>query len=312
MSLTPANTGSNESFDPLELDRYNELHGATRSLVEVTADAREMTETLEAGVTNLRTEVAQHANLNKELQYQVVATRLAPVNVLSARLVRNVRQTCQQTGKQAELVISGGEIQVDGDVLNKLADPLLHLLRNAVDHGIELPEDRAATGKPITGTINLDFSRQGLGIVVTIRDDGKGLDYERIRAKAIDRELIRADQQLTYPELARLVLLPGFSTRDQVSEISGRGNGCGCHPLGEHQGNCRAQFRARTGLRSCTALPGIAGHPAHLAGGSSKTNLCSPHPLYQRSLSWRARPGKTDTSRRAEWIRRRRLAFHHP
>ncbi|MEO8343803.1 MAG: response regulator [Gallionella sp.] len=224
MSLTPATTGD-ESFDPLELDRYNELHGATRSLVEVTADAREMTETLEAGVSNLRTEVAQHANLNKELQYQVVATRLAPVSVLTARLLRNVRQTCQQTGKQTELVISGGEIQVDGDVLNKLADPLLHLLRNAVDHGIELPEDRVAAGKPIAGIINLDFSRQGLGIVVTIRDDGKGLDYERIRAKAIERELIRADQQLTQAELARLVLLPGFSTRDQVSEISGRGVG---------------------------------------------------------------------------------------
>jgi CheY-like chemotaxis protein len=123
------------------------------------------------------------------------------------------------------LVITGGEIQVDGDVLNKLADPLLHLLRNAVDHGIELPEDRTAAGKPVAGTINLDFSRQGSGIVVTIRDDGKGLDYERIRAKAIDRELIRADQQLTRPELARLVLLPGFSTREQVSEISGRGVG---------------------------------------------------------------------------------------
>ena len=110
-------------------------------------------------------------------------------------------------------------------MLNKLADPLLHLLRNAVDHGIELPEDRIAAGKPVAGTINLDFSRQGSGIVVTIRDDGKGLDYERIRAKAIDRELIRADQQLTRPELARLVLLPGFSTREQVSEISGRGVG---------------------------------------------------------------------------------------
>jgi chemotaxis protein histidine kinase CheA/ActR/RegA family two-component response regulator len=145
--------------------------------------------------------------------------------VLSARLMRNVRQTCQQTGKQAELVITGGEIQVDGDVLNKLADPLLHLLRNAVDHGIELPEERSAAGKPVEGTINLDFSRQGSGIVVTIRDDGKGLDYERIRAKAIDRELIRADQHLTRTELARLVLLPGFSTREQVSEISGRGVG---------------------------------------------------------------------------------------
>jgi len=225
MSLTPADAAGNESFDPLELDRYNELHGATRALVEVTADAREMTDNLESGVTRLRSEVAQQVNINKELQYQVVATRLAPVNVLTARLMRNVRQTCQQTGKQAELVITGGEIQVDGDVLNKLADPLLHLLRNAVDHGIELPDDRVAAGKPVTGTINLDFSRQGSGIVVTIRDDGKGLDYERIRAKAIDRELIRADQQFTHPELARLVLLPGFSTREQVSEISGRGVG---------------------------------------------------------------------------------------
>ena len=225
MSLTPAGAAGNESFDPLELDRYNELHGATRALVEVAADAREMTDNLESGVTRLRSEVAQQANINKELQYQVVATRLAPVNVLTARLMRNVRQTCQQTGKQADLVITGGEIQVDGDVLNKLADPLLHLLRNAVDHGIELPDDRVAAGKPVTGTINLDFSRQGSGIVVTIRDDGKGLDYERIRAKAIDRELIRADQQFTHPELARLVLLPGFSTREQVSEISGRGVG---------------------------------------------------------------------------------------
>jgi chemotaxis protein histidine kinase CheA/CheY-like chemotaxis protein len=225
MSLTPADAGGNESFDPLELDRYNELHGATRALVEVTTDAREMTNNLEAGVTRLRIEVAQHSNINKELQYQVVATRLAPVSVLTARLMRNVRQTCQQTGKQAELIITGGEIQVDGDVLNKLADPLLHLLRNAVDHGIELPEERTAAGKPPAGTINLDFSRQGSGIVVTIRDDGKGLDYERIRTKAVDRELIRADQQLTRPELARLVLLPGFSTREQVSEISGRGVG---------------------------------------------------------------------------------------
>ena len=225
MSLTPADMAGDESFDPLELDRYNELHGATRSLVEVTTDAREMTDNLEAGVTRLRIEVAQHSNINKELQYQVIATRLAPVNVLAARLLRNVRQTCQQTGKQAELVITGGEIQVDGDVLNKLADPLLHLLRNAVDHGIELPEDRAVAQKPAVGIINLNFSRQGSGIVVTIRDDGKGLDYERIRAKAIERELIRPDQQLTQLELARLVLLPGFSTRDQVSEISGRGVG---------------------------------------------------------------------------------------
>ncbi|HEY4696758.1 MAG TPA: response regulator [Gallionella sp.] len=225
MSLTPADAAESGSFDPLEMDRYNELHGAARALVEVAADAREMTENLEASMTNLRIEVAQQSQINKELQHQVVSTRLAPVSSLAARLTRNVRQTCVQTGKQAALVITGGDIQVDGDVLNKLADPLLHLLRNAVDHGIELPGDRTAAGKPAEGRIDLNFSRQGSGIVVTIRDDGKGLDYERIRAKAIDRELIHADQQLTHAELARLVLLPGFSTRDEVSEISGRGVG---------------------------------------------------------------------------------------
>lgn len=225
LSLTRAEAADDESFDPLEMDRYTELHSATRTLVEVAADAREMTDSLEAGVVSLRGEVAQQLNINKELQYQVVATRLAPVSVLSARLTRNVRQTCQQTGKQAELIITGGEIQVDGDVINKLADPLLHLLRNAVDHGIELPEERERAGKPVEGKINLNFTRQGSGIVVTIQDDGKGLDYERIRAKAITQGLITADQQLTRPELARLVLLPGFSTRDQVSEISGRGVG---------------------------------------------------------------------------------------
>jgi chemosensory pili system protein ChpA (sensor histidine kinase/response regulator) len=215
----------NAAFDPLEMDQYNELHGATRALVEVTADAKEMAENLDAGLANLRIEVAQQTQINKDLQHQVVSTRLAPVSSLTARLTRNVRQTCMQTGKQAELVITGGEIQVDGDVLNKLADPLLHLLRNAVDHGIELPEARVAVGKPADGVINLKFSRQGSGIVVTIKDDGKGLDYPRIREKAIDRKLIREEQQLTHAELARLVLLPGFSTRESVSEISGRGVG---------------------------------------------------------------------------------------
>ncbi|KXS33114.1 MAG: Chemotaxis protein histidine kinase-like protein [Candidatus Gallionella acididurans] len=260
LSLARTDSGKDGSFDPLELDRYTELHGVTQALVEVTADAREMTGSLEAGVSSLRSEVVQQANINKELQYQVAATRLAPASVLTARLMRNVRQTCQQTGKQARLVITGGEIQIDGDVLNKLADPLLHILRNAVDHGIELPEERTIAGKPPEGMVKLDFSRQGSGIIVTIRDDGRGLDYVRIRAKAVERNLIREEQQLTYPELARLVLLPGFSTRDQVNEISGRGVGLdvvasrlanikGTVELGSEPGNgCEVVLRFQASL----------------------------------------------------------------
>ena len=226
LSLHKPNTEDDSStFDPLELDRYNELHGATRSLVEVCADAREISIALEDDVANIQHDLTQQNQINKDLRFQVISTRMTPVESLAARLMRNVRQTCQQTGKDAELVITGRDILVDGDVLNKLADPLLHILRNAVDHGIEDGALRESHGKPARGLINLDFTRQGSSVMVHIKDDGKGLDYARIRDKAMINGLISAEQNFTHAELARLTLLPGFSTRDAVTEISGRGVG---------------------------------------------------------------------------------------
>jgi chemotaxis protein histidine kinase CheA/AmiR/NasT family two-component response regulator len=226
LSLTHTNpTDGTAEFDPLEMDRYNELHGATRSLVEVTADAREIASSIENDIAEVTSEILQQSVLNKDLQYQVVSTRMTPVSVLNQRLLRNVRQTCQQTGKEAELFITGSETQLDGDVLNRLADPLLHILRNAVDHGIEPPDVRKIVGKSGVGVINLSFARQGTAIVVVVQDDGRGLDFERIREKAIEKGLIKSDQVLSETDLARLILLPGFSTRDDVSEVSGRGVG---------------------------------------------------------------------------------------
>ncbi len=220
-----ASDEKNASFDPLELDRYNELHGATRSLVEVCADAREIGVALEDDVANIQHDLRQQNQLNKDLQFQVISTRMTPVESLAARLMRNVRQTCQQTGKEASLVITGGNILVDGDVLNKLADPLLHILRNAVDHGIEDAATREIGGKPRGGLIKLDFARQGSSVTVHVKDDGRGLDYARIREKALLNGLISNQQNFSNAELARLTLLPGFSTRSEVSEISGRGVG---------------------------------------------------------------------------------------
>ena len=130
-----------------------------------------------------------------------------------------------QQGKQADLLLNGGDTMLDGEILNRLADPLLHILRNAIDHGIESPEERELLGKPATGSVTLSFLRQGQGLIVRCVDDGRGLDYAAIRAKAIERGLITAGQTLSQPELARLIMLPGFSTRDSVSEISGRGVG---------------------------------------------------------------------------------------
>ena len=226
ISLNTSSGADDDSvFDPLEMDRYNELHGATRVLVEATTDARDVATDIEDNIVDLATEIMRQGQIGRDLQYQVISTRMTPVHSLLPRLNRNVRQTCQQTGKEAELVVAGSEIMVDGEVLNKLADPLLHILRNAIDHGIELPEERLQAGKLPIGKIQMRFARQGSTISVSIQDDGRGLDYLRIREKAVARGLINAWQALTQAELARLTLLPGFSTKDTVSEISGRGVG---------------------------------------------------------------------------------------
>jgi chemotaxis protein histidine kinase CheA len=213
------------AFDPLEMDQYSELHSTAHALMEESADARALALRLEDGISQLTAVQTRQQRLAKDLQHLVIGTRMTEAGMLEPRLQRNVRSTCQATGKQAELVLKGGESLIDGDMLSRLTEPLLHLLRNAVDHGIELPEERIAVGKPSTGRIELIYSRQGQQVVLQCCDDGRGLDLAAIRYRAIERGLISADQILSDDELARLILLPGFSTRDRVSEISGRGVG---------------------------------------------------------------------------------------
>ncbi len=224
LSFTKA-SADGDALDPLELDRYNELHSATRALVEVTADARELGLGIEDDLAVLNNEVVRQSRMNKDMQFLVMSTRMTPVSTLTPRLMRNVRQTCQSLGKEAELLITGGEILVDGDILAGLADPLLHILRNAIDHGIETPSERAALGKQPVGMVHMEVSRQGNAVVVHVRDDGRGLDYSRLHSKGIERGLLQVDARPSELELARLTLQPGFSTKDAVSEISGRGVG---------------------------------------------------------------------------------------
>ncbi len=212
-------------FDSLEMDQYNELHMVTRALAEETADARELGREIEEDIAQLGGTLLQQDRIRREMQHLALSTRMTPVKNILPRLTRNVRQTCRSTGKQADLLLNGGDTMLDGEILNRLADPLLHILRNAIDHGIEPPEERELLGKPLLGSVTLSFLRQGQGLIVRCVDDGRGLDYAAIRAKAIERGLITASQTLSQQELARLIMLPGFSTRDSVSEISGRGVG---------------------------------------------------------------------------------------
>jgi chemosensory pili system protein ChpA (sensor histidine kinase/response regulator) len=225
MASTRSRRGEDTGFDPLEMDQYNELHSTSHALVEEAADARAMAMRVEEGIAQLSGQQAHQQRLSEDLQHLVIGTRMTEVGVLASRLQRNVRSTCQATGKEAELVLEGGDTLIDSDLLNKLAEPLLHLLRNAVDHGLEVSGERTAAGKPASGRILLSFARQGQQVVLRCQDDGRGLDLPAILKRAVERGLHKADEVLGDDEISRLIMLPGFSTRDTVSEVSGRGVG---------------------------------------------------------------------------------------
>jgi chemotaxis protein histidine kinase CheA/ActR/RegA family two-component response regulator len=220
-----APTSFHGEFDSLELDQYNEVQSLTRALIEETTDARDLGVGLKDELAGLAGILHQQQRLMRELQHLTSQARMAPVETIVPRLQRNVRQTAAATQKLASLQVVGQDILVDADVLNQLIDPLLHILRNAVDHGLEAPAERLAAGKPREGRVTLTVARRGQVVTVQVADDGRGLDLDAIRHKAVEKGLIGRDAELTAAETARLTLLPGFSTRDAVSEISGRGVG---------------------------------------------------------------------------------------
>lgn len=214
-----------EVFDSLELDQYNELHTITHRLVEVATDAKELTHGIEDGLNQLDALLIDQLHLQKETQEVVMRTRMVSVQNIVPRLQRVVRQTCRYTGKQAMLEVTGTDTMIDSDVLDDLIDPLMHVIRNAIDHGIELPELRFEKGKEAKGHIKLQFSRQGDHINVECSDDGVGLDYEAIKSCAVDKGMIDFEDNMADEELARFVWLPGFTTKEKTTQISGRGIG---------------------------------------------------------------------------------------
>ena len=227
LSTNNANSAStvDATFDSLEMDQYGEFHSTSRALAEEAADARTLALRLEDEIAQVAGLQARQQRLNKDMQRLVFGARMTEVGVLESRLQRTVRATCQATGKEAMLVVQGGATLIDSDVLNRLAEPLLHLLRNAVDHGLEAPDERESLRKPRAGRILLSFTLQGQQVVLRCEDDGSGLDLPAIQRRAVERGLLPPEQALSDDEIARLILLPGFSTRHVVSEVSGRGVG---------------------------------------------------------------------------------------
>lgn len=213
------------AFDPLELDQYSELHTYVQGFSETVADLQMLAARFVETLGTVDAAVNQQVLLNNELHDLLMASRMAPAGQLEARLQRAVRQAAEQCGKQVELRLEGKDVRVDDQMINALIDPLQHLLRNAVDHGVEAAAARAQAGKSAAGEIVLRFARDGNYLLITCSDDGAGLDSERIRTRALALGLIREQELLREDEIARLILRPGFSTAKTVTEVSGRGVG---------------------------------------------------------------------------------------
>ncbi len=171
--------------------------------------------------------VSQLDLLVSDLQNSVMKTRMQPIGRLFQKYPRIARDLARQLGKDVELVLAGEETEVDKTMIEDLADPLIHLIRNAVDHGVEMPMERQAAGKPTKSLVRLEARQEGDHIVLIIADDGKGMSAERIRAKAIEKGLISEEEANTLDERQslNLIFLPGFSTKTQISDVSGRGVG---------------------------------------------------------------------------------------
>lgn len=214
-----------ETFDPLEFDRFTRFQEITRMMAESVNDVATVQQSLLKSVDDADLAILAQARMNRDLQGGLMRVRMVPFNNVSERLYRVVRQTAKETGKRANLDISGVQTEIDRSVLERMSGPFEHLVRNAIAHGIEAPADRAAAGKSEIGQIHLSARQEGNEFFLSFEDDGRGLDLPKIRARAVAAGLAREDEALTDSQIADFIFMPGFSTADSVSEVAGRGVG---------------------------------------------------------------------------------------
>ncbi len=212
-------------FDPLEFDRYTRFQELTRSLAEGINDVSTVQQSLLKNIDDADAALLAQARLSRDVQQRLFAIRTVPFGSVSERLYRILRATARELDKRANLEIVGGQVELDRSVLEKLVGPLEHLLRNALDHGIESREARRAAAKSETGEIRLTVRQVGNEIVIELADDGGGVDLARVTDRARSLGLIEGDAQPTERQVLDFLFAPGFSTASKVTQISGRGIG---------------------------------------------------------------------------------------
>ena len=212
-------------FDPLEFDRFTRFQELTRMLAESVNDVATVQHNAMRTLEDSSKDLHRQGQVLRDLQQNLMRVRMLQFGSIGDRLYRVVRQAAKELDKRVNLDIRGATVEIDRSVLERMAGPIEHLLRNAVAHGIESRERRVAAGKQETGEIAVEVRQEGREIVLSFADDGGGLDAERIRARALAAGLVEPDAQLGASELGDLIFTPGFSTADTVTELSGRGVG---------------------------------------------------------------------------------------
>jgi len=228
--LTNAAAGESSfwsEFSELEMDRYDDFNILSRSMAEISADVNEVLSQLEGFIGRVEGDIDEFTKLAHHLQDEITAARMVPIGTLYSRLSRAVRDAAKSTGKLVELDLSGSETELDNNIIQQISDPLVHLVRNSVAHGIEPGSDRAAAGKPAAGNITVRAYHRGNHIYIEVEDDGRGIDYGRVKQSAIERGLVSPEtaDRLTERDLREMLFHPGFTTAPVKTELSGRGVG---------------------------------------------------------------------------------------
>jgi chemosensory pili system protein ChpA (sensor histidine kinase/response regulator) len=214
-------------FSELEMDRYDDVNILSRSMTEISADVNEVLSQMGGFIGRVEGDIDEFTKLAHHLQDEITAARMVPIGTLYSRLSRAVRDAAKSTGKQVELDLSGSETELDNNIIQQISDPLVHLVRNSVAHGIELPEGRRDAGKSDIGRVTLRAYHRGNHIYIEVEDDGRGIDYDRVKQSAVDRGLVSHEtaSSLTERELREMLFHPGFSTAPLKTELAGRGVG---------------------------------------------------------------------------------------
>jgi chemotaxis protein histidine kinase CheA len=214
-------------FSELEMDRYDDFGILSRSLTEISADISEVLTQLDGFVRRVDGDIDEFTKLAHRLQDEITQARMVPIGNLFTRITRTVRDAAKASNKQVELTLAGAETELDNNIIQQIADPLLHLVRNSVAHGIERVDERYEAGKPDQGNIAVRAYHRGNHIYVEVEDDGRGVDFERVKAAGVERGFISADdaERAGRRELLDLLFRPGFSTAPRRTELAGRGVG---------------------------------------------------------------------------------------